>query len=388
MQAVEHLRHPSPEATPPGRPLGPVDALILDEARQTPDGQQLVPGEAPSSLGGDGPILVLDAPDLARHLLGAGHRVLHRSLLVADEADLPAPTEWTDPDLAEVELVLMRLPTALDGLDEYAWRLARHCHRHVRLVAGARVKHMTRTMNDVLARHFDQVWASRGRQKSRVLHATGAHAPPAEGATVSADRWPRSTTHPQLGLTVVAHGATFAGNRLDPGTALLVEALGQRLDRGPGTAAAAALDLGCGSGILTALLARAGWHTTGLDTSRAAVDSTRATLAANHLPAQVVRADITRSPRPLIEPGPGAAAEAAQVELIACNPPFHDGAAKDSSAAFAMFEFGGQVVARGGEFWCVFNAHLPYLPALRRHIGTTRIAARDRHYIVTHSVRA
>ena len=37
--------------------------------------------------------------------------------------------------------------------------------------------------------------------------------------------------------------------------------------------------------------------------------------------------------------------------------------------------------------WIVFNAHLPYLAALRRHVGNTTIEAQDRHYVVARALK-
>lgn len=348
-----------------------MDRLVLDEASDVAGD----PAHAPASS--DRRILVLDAPDLALHLAGRGVRVWHRGLLLADERAVTHPharvlEDWADPGLADVDLVLLRLPANLGALDEYAWRIARHCHPEVRLVAGARVKHMTHSMNDVLAEHFARVHASRGRQKSRALHATGALAQ----SRHEASRWPRGTFIDAWDMELRTHGATFAGRKPDRGTRLLVDALQERLAEGPRVDGASAVDLGSGSGILAVLLARAGWRTTAVDTSRAAVAATRATAEANGLGVQVARADVGTDASP-----------AHDHEMVVCNPPFHVGTAKDSSPGFAMIAWAGEALEEGGEFWCVFNAHLPYLGTLKRRIGPTSIVARDRNYIVTRSQR-
>ncbi len=344
-----------------------VDELILTEA-------------APFET--DTPVLCLEAPALAVALAGSGGAVLHRADLLDDERDVateaaaagaevaPAVVDgWDDPRLADVRLVLLRLPANLNALDELAEAVAAHCHPQVRIVAGARVKHMTRGMNEVLATHFAEVRASLGVRKCRVLHA----AAPLPGARDTAPSWPRRAVLPEADLTVVAYGATFAGNRLDLGTRLLLDRIdGLR----PAPGADRAVDLGCGSGILAATLARHGWRVTGVDTSRAAVAATAATAAANGLAVEVRRADAL------------ADWPAAGLDLVVCNPPFHVGTAKDSTPAFRMIHTAARALRPGGELWCVYNAHLPYLPALRRDVGPSRIVARDRSYLVTCSVRS
>lgn len=116
--------------------------------------------------------------------------------------------------LAGARTVSRRLPKAVSAVDEYAGLIATHASPDVLVVAGGRDKHLSRSMNDALARHFDSVSASLGRRKARALVATGPV--PAE------PRWPKLNRLEDLDLTVAAHGATFNTNRLDRGTALLV----------------------------------------------------------------------------------------------------------------------------------------------------------------------
>jgi 16S rRNA (guanine1207-N2)-methyltransferase len=45
------------------------------------------------------------------------------------------------------------------------------------------------------------------------------------------------------------------------------------------------------------------------------------------------------------------------------------------------------VLAPQGELWTVFNRHLPYLPALERHVGPTAVKGRNPKFTVTVSIR-
>ena len=65
------------------------------------------------------------------------------------------------------------------SVDEVAQLVAAHADPDVRLVAGGRVKHMSRSMNDVLATSFGDVGASLARKKS------GSCTPAPRGATSS-----------------------------------------------------------------------------------------------------------------------------------------------------------------------------------------------------------
>ncbi len=351
----------------------PVDDLILAEAEPI-----MMAAAQPS----DGtPILVLD--DLSGGLAAAAldrfdaPEVQVSCDSLADEqavvracAGRPGRVELVDAlqpgSLTGAALVLMRLPESLSALDELASRIAAESDPAVRLVAGGRVKHMTVSMNDVLNRFFADVSASLGRRKSRVLHA---------GSPIATKlNWPRHGADPDLGFEVWAHGAAFAGCRLDHGTRLL---LGQ-LPQLPETAQDV-VDLGCGTGILaTGLARRLRCQVLATDISSAACHSARATAAAAGVQDRVTVRRISCL----------AGVPPSSADLIVCNPPFHVGSTKDSAPALQMISEAAQVLRPGGEMWTVFNSHLPYRAALRSAIGPTQVLAQDRHYTVVRARRA
>ncbi|WP_152365538.1 class I SAM-dependent methyltransferase [Microlunatus speluncae] len=261
-------------------------------------------------------------------------------------------------------LALARLPKGLDALELLAGAVARASDPEVVLIAGGRVKHLNRSMNGVLERHFGEVRGSLGLGKARAL--VGARARPGPE--------PQPRRAAVDGLEVVAYGGVFAGASLDAGTRLLLA----QAPRFP--AAESAIDLGCGTGLLAVALARldAATKITAIDHSRAAVRSAVATAAAN---GAADRIDVRR--------GDGLVEVADEsVDLIVCNPPFHRGTAKDSSTALTMITDAGRVLRPGGELWLVYNTHLPYRSALRRSVGPTEVITQDRDYLVTRSVKA
>lgn len=263
-------------------------------------------------------------------------------------------------------VVLLLLPRSLDALDEIAGLVARHADPGVVVVGSGREKHMSRSMNEVLARHFAEVRASRGRQKARVLHASG----PRAGASTS---WPVRERHADLGLTVCAHGAAFAGARVDIGTRFLVDHLAGALPD-----ARRAVDLGCGTGVLASALAaaRPAIEVVATDESAAAVASARETVAANGL-ADRVRVQRARGT---------AGIDDASVDLVLLNPPFHVGAAVHDGVARGLFGEAARVLRPGGELWCVWNSGLGYRPALQAAVGPTRQVARNPKFTITASV--
>jgi len=233
--------------------------------------------------------------------------------------------------------------------------------------AGGRIKHMSVGMNEVLRRHFGALNVTPARQKSRVLIATS---PIATGPS----DWPHTEKHDDLGLTVRAHGAAFAGTSVDIGTRALLDVLDRMKPD-----AETAIDLGCGTGVLAAALAlqRPLLRVLATDQSAAAVASARATMDANALAERVtVVRDDALSGRP-----------EDSAELILINPPFHIGSSVHAGIALKLFTDAARVLSPGGELWAVWNTHLGYRPELTRIVGPTRQVGRNTKFTVTVSTR-
>jgi 16S rRNA (guanine1207-N2)-methyltransferase len=344
----------------------PIDSILLREVGNDASG---------------GPVVVLDDQSgaLATGLVAAfpESRIRISCDSLADEEATAVAVDGLDqvqllpelgPDLLSgARLVVLRLPKSLAALDEVAEAVARYADPSVRLLAGGRLKHMSRGMNDVLARHFGSVRASLGVQKSRVLVAT-------QPVTPGPTRYPLSSTDAELGLTVCAHGGAFAGPSVDLGTRFL---LGFRDAYPP---AQRVVDLGCGTGLLAVAAAQALPDATvlALDESRAAVQSAEATARANGVGGRVEvrRTHLMRG------------VDDHTVDLILCNPPFHRGNTRDSAVAFEMIGEAARTLRPGGELWTVFNSHLPYLRALRRVVGRTTVAGQNAGFTVTRSVQS
>ena len=266
-------------------------------------------------------------------------------------------------------LVLLQLPRSLAALDELAGAIARYAAPDVTVVAGGRIKHMTVAMNEVLRRHFGELNVTPARQKSRALVATQ----PIRLESAESE-WPRVVEHADLGLTVCAHGAAFAGTTIDIGTRYLLEFLGRMKPD-----AVTAIDLGCGTGVLAAALAqsRPGLQLVASDQSAAAVASAAATMAANGV---MDRVRVLRDDALSAQPD-------ASAELILLNPPFHIGSSVHAGIALKLFEDAARVLRPGGELWTVWNTHLGYRPALTRMVGPTHQVGRNTKFTVTVSTR-
>lgn len=271
-----------------------------------------------------------------------------------------------DQTFAGARVVLWQLPKSLDELTETAQLIAAHAEAGVEVFAGGRVKHMTRTMNQILAENFQNVQAGLGWRKSRLLRASvPAHSP-------SHVEFPRKEFDQDLGLWICSHGATFGGTKVDHGTRFLLE-FEAKMNR----VATAAIDLGCGNGTVAAYLARARpqLQITASDQSAAAVASSQATAKENGLEGQVncLRDDALSTLAP------------ASSQLVLLNPPFHIGTTVHAGIALKLFDAAARVLVPGGELWTVYNRHLDYRKQLSQRVGHTVLMGDNSKFCVAKS---
>ncbi len=142
----------------------------------------------------------------------------------------------------------------------------------------------------------------------------------------------------------------FATSKLDEGTRLLLEALEVH-------AADHALDLGCGAGFVGLHIARLAdkGQVTMVDASLAAVATSR----------QAVEQSGLTNVRVLASDG-AQAVLGQRFDLVATNPPFHQGGIQTTEIAERFIQGAATVLQPGGNFYLVANRFLKYEPTLQR----------------------
>ena len=274
--------------------------------------------------------------------------------------------------VAQAKLVVMRLPKALDQLDEWSALIAANAAPEVVVLAGGRDKYMTASMTGILEKYFGQVTVGRGTQKSRVITA---RVPRPDQAAEALSRLPQCQHNADFDVDICAFGGVFASSSLDIGTRALLDVL----DRVPGQQNQHIIDFGCGTGVLAVQLARLRptAQVIATDQSAAAVRSANATMSANGV-----------ADRVSVVQDDGLSSHADNsADLIVFNPPFHSGAAVHADTSMRLFAEAGRVLKPGGELWVVANRHLSYRPALRRLVGSTRVVSQTPKFTVTASTK-
>ncbi|MDR2295123.1 MAG: methyltransferase [Microbacterium sp.] len=347
--------------------LSPAARLALDEALER--------DMARGGFARNGTVAVIGDGALAAAVHGrfaASVRVFDEHTPVHTIAPDGCARHGLDAELVSgVTLVVGELPRTLAGVDEIAGLVARFADPDVLVVLAAREKDLERGMNDRLRDSFAEVSASRGRDKTRALIASNPRPSPSPA-------YPRSELVSGLEFPIAAHGAVFAGTRLDIGTRALLDVLPTQLDAAALPAHPTVVDLGCGTGVLGVWTARhlPGAQVIATDRSWSAVSSASRTaeLAAVADRVETVHADA------------GEGIPDGSVDVVLLNPPFHDGRAVIDDMAHPLFRAAARMLRPGGTLLTVYNSHLRHRGALERIVGPTSQVSRTPKFTVTRSV--
>jgi 16S rRNA (guanine1207-N2)-methyltransferase len=135
------------------------------------------------------------------------------------------------------------------------------------------------------------------------------------------------------------------------------------------------LDVGCGAGVLAAVLAS---HSpkvrlTLCDVSAPAVEASRATLAANGIEGDVFASNVFSEVN-------------GRFDMIISNPPFHDGLQTSLEAAQTLIRGAVRHLNSGGELRIVANAFLPYPQVLDETFGFHEVIAQTGRFKVYRTI--
>lgn len=259
--------------------------------------------------------------------------------------------------------VLIRVPKTLALLEEQLIRLHGQLAPGAQVIAAAMVKHLPRAAGDLLERYIGPVQASLAVKKARLLIATPEARP--------APRSPYPTRYrlDNPPVELLNHANVFCREGLDIGTRAFLPHLPTGLGR------ARVADLGCGNGVLAIAYALANPEAqlTLVDESYMAVQSAeenwRAALGGR--PVEIRAAD-------------GLAGQPAEsLEVVLCNPPFHQQQVVGDFLAWRMFQQARAALVTGGELWLVGNRHLGYHAKLKRLFrGVEQVAATPKFVVL------
>ncbi|KRP77285.1 methyltransferase [Pseudomonas lactis] len=272
---------------------------------------------------------------------------------------IPASQLATGP----FDRVLIRVPKTLALLEEQLIRLQGQLAPGAEVIAGAMVKHLPRAAGELLERYIGPMHASLAVKKARLLIAS------VEARPAAVSPYPTRYTLDAPVIELRNHANVFCREGLDIGTRAFLPHLPKNL----GSARVA--DLGCGNGVLAiaSALHNPDAHYTLVDESYMAVQS-----AAENWQAALGERDVT------VQAGDGLAGQEPQsLDVVLCNPPFHQQQVVGDFLAWRMFQQAREALVVGGALYIVGNRHLGYHSKLARLFrGVEQVAATPKFVIL------
>jgi 23S rRNA (guanine1835-N2)-methyltransferase len=269
----------------------------------------------------------------------------------------------SEPLVGPFDWVLIRVPKTLALLEEQLIRLQDQLAPDARVVAAGMIKHLPRSAGELMEDYIGPVQASLAVKKARLLFCTP------EPKAYQPSPFPTRYTLDEPKIELINHANVFCRDGLDIGTRAFLPHLPKNLGN------ARVADLGCGNGVLAiaSALANPDAQYTLVDESFMAVQSAQENwrLALGDREAE-------------IRAGDGLAGQAEDsLEVVLCNPPFHQQQVVGDFLAWRMFQQARAALVTGGSLYIVGNRHLGYHAKLARLFrGVEQVAATPKFVIL------
>lgn len=306
-----------------------------------------------------GKVRVLSSGDSFLAFQGLEKNLVRNGLAFDAVPGVPA----SEAPVGPFDCVLIRVPKTLALLEEQLIRLQGQLAPGAQVVAAAMIKHLPRAAGDLLERYIGPVQASLAVKKARLLIAT------AQDKTPAVSPYPTRYRLDEPAIELLNHANVFCREGLDIGTRAFLPHLPKNL----GSARVA--DLGCGNGVLAiaSALQNPEAHYTLVDESFMAVQS-----ACENWRAALGEREVT------VRAGDGLAGQEPQsLDVVLCNPPFHQQQVVGDFLAWRMFQQAREALVVGGTLYIVGNRHLGYHSKLARLFrGVEQVAANPKFVIL------
>lgn len=274
------------------------------------------------------------------------------------------PVHDLDDVQGNFDLVLIRIPKNMSFFEDQLSHLTGHLHAGSKIICASMVKHLAPTSFDLLNKYIGATTTSLAEKKARLVFADFQ-----KGKVTSP--YPQSIKADGFPKPFLNHSNLFSREKLDIGTRFFLE----HIPRGPYQKI---LDLGCANGII-------GIKAKQLNPSARILFSDESWMAIrsakeNYRSYFEDEADFfwtncfeERKPK--------------DIDLVLCNPPFHQQNTIGDFIAWEMFKDSFEVLQKGGSLIVIGNSHLGYQIKMKKIFGNSRIVATNQKFMICESRR-
>lgn len=291
----------------------------------------------------------------------------HATKLNLVENNLPTTTtqlnnslDWPSGD--PFDFVIIKIPKTLAFLEDQLIRLQGLITKKTVVIAAGMVKAIPNAAWKLLEKYIGVTTPSLAKKKARLIFVE-----------VSLQKsfkniYPIYYTLENTSYQLCNHANVFSRDSLDIGTRFLLTHLPTN------TQAIDIMDLACGNGVVGLILASS--HPSSklyfVDESYMAIASAKD---------NYFRTFPQRSAHYCVADGL-VNFKADSMDLIVCNPPFHQQHIIGDQIALSMFKHSYRVLRKGGCLWVIGNRHLGYHIELKRIFGLCKEVAANKKFII------
>ena len=261
------------------------------------------------------------------------------------------------------DLVIIKIPKTMALLEDQLIRLKAYIRPDTRIIAAAMSKHIHASTLALFEKIIGTTTTSLAVKKARLIFSTFE-----QTEQNIKPIYPKTCKIDALNISLVSHANVFAKDKLDYGAKFFIKQF-KTLPK-----AQTVIDLGCGNGVLGIMAQHYLPMSTlcFIDESYMAVESAKASYKVCYPDKS---ADFLLS-------NSLSAYQGEEVDLIVCNPPFHQEHVVGDYLAWKMFEQSLRCLKRGGQLWVVANRHLKHHSKLKRLFGNSRIIDSNKQFVV------
>jgi len=285
---------------------------------------------------------------------------LQKNKLPSNNIQLNNSLDWPSQFF---DVVLIKVPKTLALLEDQLIRLQTVITQNTMIIAAGLVKAMSANVWKLLEKYIGPTKPSLAKKKARLIFVEIHHY-----QKKIVNPYPVYYLLENTNYRICNHANVFSRDSLDIGTRFLLAHLPSKSE------AKHIVDLGCGNGVIGLKLAEShpDAHVYFVDESYMAIASAKEnfTQAFPHKNAEFCVTDgLTEF-------------EADSMDLIVCNPPFHQQNTVGDQIAMSMFKQSYRVLYKGGQLQVIGNRHLGYHIFLKRLFGNCAEVASNNKFII------